>query len=121
MEHLSPPRLRDRLLIAAERWSEATGRTLGALSSVVSNHAQTIDRLRDPANKVTDATLEKFAAFLADPANWPEGAVPQEAIELAHVTGISAPALLPSAGNAGSVSRSPASGSAAVGDQRSAA
>jgi hypothetical protein len=99
MEQLSPPRLRDRLLCAAEVWSRKTGRTLGALSSVVSNHAQTIDRLRDPANKVTDATLEKFAAYLADPANWPGGEVPQEAIDLAHVVGISAPAPCLSQGN----------------------
>lgn len=108
MEQLSPPRLRDRLLIAAEAWSKATGRTLGALSSVVSNHAQTIERLRDPGNKVTDATLEKFAAYLADPANWPEGAVPQEAVDLAHVVGVSAPALILSPGKPDDVSRSEA-------------
>ena len=95
MEHVSPPRLRARLLAAAEAWSEKTGRTLGALSCVVSNHARTIERLRDPSNKVTDATLEKFARFLADPANWPGGAVAQEAVDLAHVVGVSAsPALL---------------------------
>lgn len=96
MEQISHPlivqRLRDRLLLAAEAWSRATGRTSGALSSLVSNHAQTIDRLRDPANKVTDATLEKFAVFLADPANWPDGAVPQDALDLAHVTGVSSAA-----------------------------
>ena len=94
MEQALRPRLRDRLLDAAQAWSRATGRTLGALSSVVSNHAQTIERLRDPGNKVTDATLEKFASYLADPANWPEGAVPQEAVDLAHVVGIT-PAALP--------------------------
>lgn len=89
MEHSSPPRLRDRLLGAAEAWSRASGRTLGALSSLVSNHAQTLERLRDPENRVTDATIERFAAFLADPANWPGGIVPQEAIDLAHVAGVS--------------------------------
>lgn len=99
MEQALRPRLRDRLLDAAEAWSRATGRTLGALSSVVSNHAQTIERLRDPANKVTDATLEKFAAFLADPANWPGGAVPQEAIDLAHVVGVTPPPVASSTGN----------------------
>ncbi len=105
MDHLSPPRLRDRLLHAAEAWSRATGRTLGALSSIVSNHAQTVERLRDPSNKVTDATLEKFAAFLADPANWPQGAVPQEAIDLAHVVGVSVPCPALSSGNIGGNSR----------------
>lgn len=82
------PRLRDRLFAAAEAWSLANGRSLGALSSIVVNHGQALERLRDPSNKVTDATLEKFAAFLADAANWPEGVVPQEAIDLAHVVGV---------------------------------
>ena len=89
MDQASPPRLRDRLFAAAQAWSAATGRTIGALSSVVANHGQALERLRDPANKVTDATLEKFAAYLADPANWPGGAVPQEAVDLAHRVGIS--------------------------------
>lgn len=100
MEQHSTTRLRDRLLCAAEAWSKVTGRTLGALSSIVSNHAQTIERLRDPSNKVTDATLEKFAAYLADAANWPEGAVPQEAIDLAHVTGVTLPCPALSSGKA---------------------
>jgi hypothetical protein len=89
MNQSSPPRLRDRLFAAAEAWSAATGRTTGALSSVVANHGQALERLRDPANKVTDATLEKFAAFLADGANWPGGQIPQVAVDLAHVVGIS--------------------------------
>jgi hypothetical protein len=105
MDHLSLPRLRDRLLHAAEAWSRATGRTLGALSSVVSNHAQTIERLRDPDNKVTDATLERFAVFLADPVNWPGGEVPQEAVDLAHVTGVSGAAAHVSPGKVAGNSR----------------
>lgn len=113
MDHLSAPRLRDRLLAAADIWAAACGRSTGALSSIVANHGQALDRLRDPANKVTDATLEKFAAYLADPANWPEGAVPQEAIDLAHVTGVTpaSPGLSP--GKIGGDSRAD--------DQRSAA
>ena len=80
--------LRDRLLAAAQSWSAATGRSLGALSSVVVDDGKTFARLADPARGVTDATLEKFAAFLADPANWPEGQVATEAVALAHVTGV---------------------------------
>lgn len=91
MDQVSPLRLRDRLLLAADAWCAATGRSVGALSSVVANHAQTLQRLRDPSNNVTDATIEKFAAFLSDPANWPEGAVSQEAIDLAHRVGVTIP------------------------------
>jgi len=86
----SSPRLRMSLLAAAEAWAAATGRTLGALSTVVSNYARTLERVRDPENRITDVTIERFAAYLADPDNWPGGIVPQEAIELAHRVGISA-------------------------------
>lgn len=88
MSSANPIKPRDRLLAAAALWAEATGRTLGALSAVVANHGSALDRLRDPANAVTDATLEKFAQFLADPANWPKGEVPEEAKALAHVCGV---------------------------------
>lgn len=85
---------RDRLLTVAELWSAATGRSLGALSSVVTNHGSTLDRLRDPGNAVTDATLEKFAAYLLDPANWPEppagqARVPDQVRAFAHAVGVS--------------------------------
>lgn len=56
-------------------------------------------RLQTQVQGVTTATLEKFAGFLVDPANWPEGAVPQEAIDLAHVTGITPASLALSRGN----------------------
>ncbi len=89
MDQGSHLRLRDTLLLAAERWALATSRSTGALSSIVANNGRALERLRDPATSVTDATLEKFAGFLADPANWPGGTVPQEAIDLAHRVGVS--------------------------------
>lgn len=84
----SPPSLRQRLLAAANAWAVATGRTLGGLSAKVANHGHALDRLADPDKAVTDATLEKFARFLVDPANWPNGAVAKEAVDLAHVVGV---------------------------------
>lgn len=66
------PSLRARLFTAADAWCAATGRSLGGLSSLVTNHGSTLERLRDPGAAVTDVTLEKFARFFADPANWPE-------------------------------------------------
>lgn len=50
----------------------------------------------------TTATLERFARFLADPDNWPGGAVAKEAAEFAHVTGISAEGADVSPGKTGS-------------------
>lgn len=72
----------------ADLWAARTDRSTGALSSVVTNNGRSLERLRDPANSVTDATLEKFARFLVDPANWPDGSVPQEAVDLAHRVGV---------------------------------
>lgn len=89
MDQNSRLRLRDTLLLAAERWALATGRSTGALSSIVANNGRALERLRDPDTAVTDATLEKFAGYLADSANWPDGSVPKEAIDLAHRVGIS--------------------------------
>lgn len=105
MNSCEPIRPRDRLLAVARLWSAATGRTEGALSSVVTNNGGTLDRLRDPANAVTDATLERFARFLAEPANWPGAEVPEEALHFAHVTGIPAVATREAAdsGEAGAV------------------
>lgn len=104
MDHQEPIKPRERLLAVAALWSEAAGRSVGALSSMVSNHGSTLERLRDPAVAVTDLTVEKFARFLADAANWPDGAVPEEAKAFAHVTGVSAGGASPSNGLSGDMS-----------------
>lgn len=87
----APIKPRDRLLQLARIWSDRTGRSHGALSAMVMNHGGALERLRDPAKSVTDGTLERFARWMGDPANWPEGAVPREALEFAHVTGVALP------------------------------
>lgn len=87
MDAHSNLRLRDSLLAAAEIWAQRTGRSTGALASLVVNHGAALDRLRDPAARVTDATLERFAAFLGSGSNWPDGAVPHEANEFCHRVG----------------------------------
>ena len=91
--------LRDRLLAAASSWASATGRSFGALSARVMDDGKTLDRLADdPARAVYDTTIAKFARFLADAANWPEGEVAEEAKALAHVVGVSPVAVPQSAG-----------------------
>lgn len=60
---------------------------------------KTLDRLaEDPARAVYDTTIAKFARFLADAANWPEGEVAEEAKALAHVVGVSPADAMASAG-----------------------
>lgn len=92
------PDLIARLHQAAECWCEATGRTLGALSSRVLNHGSFFDRIGTERPSATTDTLRKFAQFLADPANWPEppsgvGLVLPEAVcSFLHINGLTAAA-----------------------------
>lgn len=99
MQQTEPALLLDRLLVSARLWAAATGRSLGALASVVVNHGSFFERLESPGASTTTATLEKFARFLVDPANWPDGAVPGEVAAFGHVTGISNGATLGDGGD----------------------
>lgn len=101
MAILEPIKPRVRLLAAAELWAAATGRTLGALSSLVTNQGSTLARLNDPANAVTDATLERFARFLVEPGNWGGADVPAEVIAFGHAVGVTAQVAALSAGKHG--------------------
>lgn len=87
--------LKTRLVQCAEAWAAANGNApLSRLGKRVAGDANFFERLAGGGG-VNVLTLEKFARFLVDGANWPadEGgkpiAVPREAIELAHVTGVS--------------------------------
>lgn len=91
MQHQPIPLL-ERLRHAADHWSGATGRTLGALSALVTNNGSFFDRLGESRASTTTATLEKFARFLVEPANWPEGEVPADVVKFAHDVGVSAAA-----------------------------
>lgn len=90
--HPEPLSLPDRLIAAAQLWSAATERSLGALASMVVNHGSFFDRLQE-RDSTTTATLQKFARFLGDAANWPEGhGVPADVCAFAHVVGVSSAA-----------------------------
>lgn len=89
MEHRSVS-LIDRLKSCAALWCEATGRTPGALASIVVNHGSFFDRLESPQASTTTATLERFARYLGDAGNWPDGVVPDAVRDFVAVTGIEA-------------------------------
>lgn len=73
----------------SQLWSEANGRSLGALASIVVNHGSFFDRLINPGASTTTATLDKFARFLGDVSNWPDGMdLPQAVREFVAVTGV---------------------------------
>lgn len=92
MSEHHPIPLVERLKQGAALWSAATGRSLGALATIVANHGSFFERLDSPGAGTTTATLEKFARYLSDPVNWPEGEVPEEVCRFAHAVGISAAA-----------------------------
>ena len=99
------PKLIDRLRNCAEQWADASDKaSLARLGRLVVNDNGFFSRLESPGATTTVATVEKFAAFLVDAGNWPEGVVPNEARGFAHVVGISAPLTAPSAGKGDEVS-----------------
>jgi hypothetical protein len=89
MEPSTAPSLIARLHRCATLWTQAHKAAPGRIGRLVVNDAGVLPRIARPGASVTTATLEKFAAFLGDAGNWPDGVVPQEAIELAHVVGVS--------------------------------
>jgi hypothetical protein len=88
MDKTPAPTLIERLQTCAMLWTQAHSASPGRIGRLVANDAGVLPRISQPRASVTTATLEKFAGYLADPANWPGGEVPQEAIDLAHVTGV---------------------------------
>ena len=99
------PDLRSKLQAAASAWCKAHDAPHSRLGKAVAADAAFFDRVegRDVL-PCTVATLEKFARFLADPVNWPEGKVGDEAKALAHVVGVSAPPAPSSAGQSADTS-----------------
>jgi hypothetical protein len=100
MDMTAPLRLIDRLRDCAQAWADANGATPARLGRLAINDSSYFNRVESPQGTTT-ATLEKFARFLSDAANWPEGRVPCEVCDFAHVVGISSAACGSSAGNAG--------------------
>ena len=85
------PSLLDRLRNCAELWAEANEASLARLGRAVVNDGGFFARVERPEASTTTATLEKFARFLGDAGNWPEGRVPAEVNGFLAVTGISSP------------------------------
>ncbi len=68
----------DHLAIA---WTEATGRSPGALGALVVNDGKFMGRIRT-GTKPTTETFEKFLAFFRAGENWPDNRIPLAAAEL---------------------------------------
>jgi hypothetical protein len=95
----------DHLAASGGLWAAAQGLSLAKLGRLVVNDTSFFARIAQPGVSVTTNTLEKFTTFLAEPANWPRGEVPQEVVDLAHRVGISAELVGVSPGNIAQSSR----------------
>lgn len=91
MKPEQPPRLIDRLRCCADIWVASNAASLARLGRAVLNDSSYFNRTESPQGTTT-ATLEKFARFLGDGGNWPDGAVPREVCEFVHVVGVSSEA-----------------------------
>ncbi len=79
----------ERLFLAANQWAEACGKSRSHLARLVVNDSGFFSRIDGGKTSPTLTTLTKFAQFFADAGNWPDGRVPAEAVEFAHVNGVS--------------------------------
>lgn len=95
------PSLVDRLRDCANAWGAAHDAKPSRLGLLVVNDSGFFSRLAAREASTTTATLEKFARFLAEPENWPDGTVPGEVREFTHVVGITAPVAPSSTDNPG--------------------
>lgn len=85
---IDPAPLVERLKAAAQIWADCNAATLARLGRSVMNDNGFFSRI--DANPVTTtATLERFARFLGDASNWPDGMVPEDVWAFVHVTGVS--------------------------------
>lgn len=86
---LQPIPLIERLMTCAKAWAVANDRSLSRLATLVVNDGKFFTRCEDGTANPTTATLERFAQYLGDGANWPEGAVPEDVAAFVHVVGVS--------------------------------
>ncbi len=85
----------DRLRASAAAWVDANEASLARLGRAVVNDGGFFTRLETQVQGTTTASLERFARFLVEPANWPADAsgarvVPAEVIAFGHAVGVSA-------------------------------
>jgi len=97
------PDLKSRLIAAAQFWAGAHDpeAPLSRLGKRVAGDANFFARIEAPDATLQVATLERFARFLGDAGNWPDGAVPDEVCDFVHVTGVSSAACAASPDSAG--------------------
>lgn len=83
------PSLITRLRHCADLWAQAHDATLARLGRTVVNDGGYFTRLDSQPKGTTTASLERFAQFLGNPGNWPEGHTLPEAVQqFVAITGV---------------------------------
>jgi hypothetical protein len=80
--------LKSRLIQSAGEWAAAHDCGLSRIGKRVAGDANFFARLGAPDATCNLATLERFARYLGDGSNWPDGAVPEGVRGFVHVFGI---------------------------------
>lgn len=99
--------IRSLLLATTDKWCSVQDPRAprGRLSKAVAKDFNFFERVEAsdtlPCNF---RTLKNFARYLSDGTNWPDGRVPQVALDFAHVVGVSADEAAMSAGKADELS-----------------
>lgn len=70
------------------------GKSLARVATIVVNRGSFFERLRS-GDGFSVKNLDRFAAWFRDPANWPQGAIPQQALDA--LQDIGRPAIEPQA------------------------
>lgn len=95
--------LKSRLITCSQAWANAHDAPLTRIAKRVTGDAKFFDRLAAGAG-FNIGTLEKFATELVDPANWPDGEVPEQVLTFGHAVGVTPPGADVSAGKDGEIS-----------------
>lgn len=82
------PDLKSRLIASAESWAAAHDCALSRIGKQVAGDANFFPRLSAPEATCNIATLERFARFLGDEGNWPEGEVPDAVADFVAAVGV---------------------------------
>lgn len=75
-------RMKEQLLRMADLWSQADGRSIARLATIVVRDGKFFDRIGRVGKDLQTETFEKFLSFFRDGANWPDGRIPQAACDL---------------------------------------
>ena len=105
-------RINEQVERLADIWAEASGRSKSRLATIVVNRGHFFESMRGKATYSIEA-FEKFLSFFRNGDNWPEGHIPEQAVQLLDNFENIATEAAPSTRQIDEASPDPATGAAA--------